>query len=59
MIPMGLSRSYLAAVVSKLCYGIFLVNLKKTMLDWLGQMHIDVAKICRVGTAIVALSAKM
>ncbi len=44
MNPMTFSRCYWAVVVSKLCYGMFLVNLKKRNLDKLDKMHVDVAR---------------
>ncbi len=44
MDPITFSRGYLAVVVSKLCYGMFLVNHKKTSLDRLDKMHVDVAR---------------
>ncbi len=44
MNPMTFSRGYWAVVVSKLFYGMFLVNLKKRSLDKLDKMHVDVAK---------------
>ncbi len=44
MNPMTFSRGYCAAVVSKLCYGMYLVNLKKRSLDKLDKMHVDVAR---------------
>ncbi len=44
MNPMIFSRGYWAVVVSKLCYGMFLVNLKKRSLDKLDKMQDDVAR---------------
>ncbi len=44
MNPMTFSRGYWTVVVSKLCYGMFLVNLTKRSLDKLDKMHVDVAK---------------
>ncbi len=61
MNPMTFSRGYWAVVVSKLCYGMFLVNLKKRSLDKLDKMHVDVAKNIQGLTpntpAIVALGS--
>ncbi len=42
--PMTFSRGYWAVVVSKLCYCMFLVNLKKRSFDKLDKMHADEAK---------------
>ncbi len=44
MSPMTFARGYWAVVVSKLCYGMFLVNLKKRSIDKLDKVHVDVAK---------------
>ncbi len=53
MNSMTFSRGYWAVIVSKLCYGVFLVNLKKRSLGKLGKMHVDVAKNTRISTKYI------
>ncbi len=41
---MTFSKGYWAATVSKICYGLFLTNIKNKTLDRLDKMHVDIAR---------------
>ncbi len=43
--PMTFSKGYWAAIVSKVCYGLFLTGIKNKTLDRLDKIHVDIARI--------------
>ncbi len=59
MNPMTFSRGYWAVAVSQLCYGMFLVNLKKRSLNKLDKMHVakNIQGLAPNTPAIVALES--
>ncbi len=42
--PKTFSKGYWAAIVSKVCYGLFLTSIKNKTLDILDKMHVDIAR---------------
>ncbi len=42
--PMTFSTGYWAAIVSNVCYGLFLNSIKNKTLDRLDKMHVDIAR---------------
>ncbi len=58
--PMTFSKGYCAAIVSNICYGLFLTSIKNKTLDRLDKMYVDIARIIQgMATntlAIVALA---
>ena len=44
MNPLTFSKAYWACVVTKLCYGLFMLNLSKSNLQKLDNFHVNVAK---------------
>ncbi len=42
--PITFSKGYWAAIVSKVCYGLFLISIKNKTLDRLDKMHVDIAR---------------
>ncbi len=42
--PMAFSKGYWAAIVSNICYGLFLTSMKNKTLDRLDNMHVDIAR---------------
>ncbi len=58
--PMTFSKGYWAAIVSNVCYGLFLTSITNKTLDRLDNMHVDIARniqgMAPNTTAIVALA---
>ncbi len=42
--PMTFSKGYWTAIVSKVCHGLFLTNIKYKTLDRLYKIHVDIAR---------------
>ncbi len=42
--PMTFSKGYGAAIVTKVCYGLFLTSILNTTLVRIDKMHIDIAR---------------
>ncbi len=42
--PMTFSKGYWSAIVSTVCYGLFITSIKNKTLDILDKMHVDIAR---------------